>query len=236
MASRTLGIVLTKRGKHGGMDIPMCGVPVVRADEYLQRLIAAGHRVAVCEQLEDPAEARKRGSKAVVKRDVVRIVTPGTITEDGLLDARRANMLAAVAARSVQAAAMIMLSQRQISRPAKRRCCRSLSVISPARSRGSTRPNCWFPTRSVMTRPVHRCSRSPGPPLPGWRGTGSTGFGRKPHRNLFRRHHARSLRGFLGGRTLGFRRHPDLSRPHPARQGRSLATAAPVGFRSVHAD
>ncbi len=96
MASRTLGIVLTKRGKHGGMDIPMCGVPVVRSDEYLQRLIAAGHRVAVCEQMEDPAEARKRGSKAVVHRDVVRIVTPGTITEDGLLDARRANILAAL--------------------------------------------------------------------------------------------------------------------------------------------
>lgn len=96
-ASRTLGIVLTKRGKHGGMDIPMCGVPVVRADEYLQRLIAAGHRVAVCEQMEDPAEARKRGSKSVVRRDVVRIVTPGTITEEGLLDARRANILLALA-------------------------------------------------------------------------------------------------------------------------------------------
>ena len=97
VASRTLGIVLTKRGKHGGMDIPMCGVPVIRADEYLQRLIAGGHRVAVCEQMEDPAEARKRGSKSIVRRDVVRIVTPGTITEEGLLDARRANVLMALA-------------------------------------------------------------------------------------------------------------------------------------------
>ncbi|OYU48359.1 MAG: DNA mismatch repair protein MutS [Rhizobiales bacterium PAR1] len=97
VASRTLGIVLTKRGKHSGMDIPMCGVPVIRADEYLQRLIAGGHRVAVCEQMEDPAEARKRGSKSVVRRDVVRIVTPGTITEEGLLDARRANVLLALA-------------------------------------------------------------------------------------------------------------------------------------------
>ncbi|WP_407048982.1 DNA mismatch repair protein MutS [Methyloraptor flagellatus] len=96
-ASRTLGIVLTKRGKHHGQDIPMCGVPVVRADEYLQRLIAAGHRVAVCEQLEDPAEARKRGSKSVVRRDVVRLVTPGTITEDNLLDTGRSNFLLAVA-------------------------------------------------------------------------------------------------------------------------------------------
>jgi DNA mismatch repair protein MutS len=97
IASRTLGIVLTKRGRHQGLDIPMCGVPVHRADEYLQRLIAAGHRVAVCEQLEDPAEARKRGSKAVVRRDVTRLVTAGTITEDALLDPARANTLVAIA-------------------------------------------------------------------------------------------------------------------------------------------
>src|SRR5262245_52419482 len=71
IASRALGIVLTKRGKHLGTDIPMCGVPVERADEYLHRLIALGHRVAVCEQLEDPAEAKKRGGKSVVKRDVI---------------------------------------------------------------------------------------------------------------------------------------------------------------------
>ncbi len=96
VASQALGIVLTKRGKHLGQDIPMCGVPVHRADEYLQRLIRKGFRVAVCEQLEDPAEARKRGSKAVVKRDVVRLVTPGTLTEDTLLDARARNYLTAL--------------------------------------------------------------------------------------------------------------------------------------------
>jgi DNA mismatch repair protein MutS len=95
-AAQALGIVLTKRGKHLGEDIPMCGVPIHRADEYLQRLIAGGFRVAVCEQLEDPAEARKRGSKAVVKRDVVRLVTPGTLTEDNLLDARSRNYLTAI--------------------------------------------------------------------------------------------------------------------------------------------
>lgn len=95
-ASEALSIVLTKRGKHQGQDIPMCGVPVHRADEYLQRLIKKGYRVAVCEQLEDPAEARKRGAKAVVKRDVVRLVTPGTITEDALLDAKARNYLTAV--------------------------------------------------------------------------------------------------------------------------------------------
>src|SRR6187401_2848290 len=96
-ASRALGIVLTKRGKHLGRDIPMCGVPVIRSDEYLHRLIALGHRVAVCEQTEDPAEAKKRGSKSVVRRDVVRLVTPGTITEETLLDASRNNYLLAIA-------------------------------------------------------------------------------------------------------------------------------------------
>jgi DNA mismatch repair protein MutS len=96
VAAKALGIVLTKRGKHLGADIPMCGVPVVRADEYLQRLIKQGYRVAVCEQLEDPAAARKRGSKAVVRRDVVRLVTPGTLTEDTLLDARARNYLTGV--------------------------------------------------------------------------------------------------------------------------------------------
>jgi DNA mismatch repair protein MutS len=96
-ASRALGIVLTKRGKHLGRDIPMCGVPIERSDEYLHRLIALGHRVAVCEQLEDPAEAKKRGAKSVVRRDVIRLVTPGTLTEDTLLDARRNNYLLAIA-------------------------------------------------------------------------------------------------------------------------------------------
>src|ERR1700755_1414577 len=97
IASRALGIMLTKRGKHQGMDIPMCGVPVERSDDYLHRLIAAGHRVAVCEQMEDPAAARARGNKSVVRRDVVRLVTPGTLTEDTLLDARTNNYLLAIA-------------------------------------------------------------------------------------------------------------------------------------------
>ncbi len=96
-ASRALGIVLTKRGKHQGQDIPMCGVPVERSEEYLHRLIAKGFRVAVCEQTEDPAEAKKRGAKSVVKRGVVRLVTPGTLTEDTLLDAKRNNWLMAIA-------------------------------------------------------------------------------------------------------------------------------------------
>jgi DNA mismatch repair protein MutS len=96
VASRALGIVLTKRGKHQGFDIPMCGVPVHAADDYLQKLIGLGHRVAVCEQIEDPAEAKKRGGKSVVKRDVVRLVTPGTITEDRLLSPAESSFLMAL--------------------------------------------------------------------------------------------------------------------------------------------
>ncbi|MCW5731288.1 MAG: DNA mismatch repair protein MutS [Alphaproteobacteria bacterium] len=95
-AARALDIVLTRRGKHNGEDIQMCGVPVHAADAYLARLIRGGFKVAVCEQVEDPAEARKRGAKAVVRRDVVRLVTPGTLTEETLLDARRRNYLAAL--------------------------------------------------------------------------------------------------------------------------------------------
>ena len=96
IAARALGIVLTKRGKHNGEDIAMCGVPVERSDDYLHTLIALGHRVAVCEQTEDPAEARKRGAKSVVRREVVRLVTPGTITEERLLDPAKANLLVAL--------------------------------------------------------------------------------------------------------------------------------------------
>ncbi|MFL5298185.1 MAG: DNA mismatch repair protein MutS [Phenylobacterium sp.] len=103
-AAAALGITLTARGQHGGQPIPMCGVPVHAAEAYLAKLIRAGFKVAVCEQLENPAEARKRGSKSVVRRDVVRIVTPGTLTEEGLLDARGANRLAAIAVRAGGAA------------------------------------------------------------------------------------------------------------------------------------
>ncbi len=96
-AAAALDIALTKRGLHLGQDIPMCGVPVHAAEGYLLTLIRKGFRVAIAEQMEDPAEAKKRGSKSVVRRDVVRLVTPGTLTEDTLLEARRHNYLAAFA-------------------------------------------------------------------------------------------------------------------------------------------
>ena len=88
-AAAALDIALTKRGRHDGDDIPMAGVPVRAHEAYLERLIRKGFKVAICEQTEDPAETRKRGGGAVVAREVVRLVTPGTITEDSLLDARR---------------------------------------------------------------------------------------------------------------------------------------------------
>ncbi|HEY3798601.1 MAG TPA: DNA mismatch repair protein MutS, partial [Caulobacteraceae bacterium] len=103
-AAAALGIALTHRGTHAGAPIPMAGVPAHAMDAYLAKLIRAGFKVAVVDQMEDPAEARKRGSKAVVRRELTRVVTPGTLTEEGLLDARGANRLAAVAVRAGQGA------------------------------------------------------------------------------------------------------------------------------------
>ncbi len=96
-AAAALDIALTARGEYRGAPIPMCGVPFHAADAYLARLIRADFRIAVCEQLEDPAEARKRGAKSIVRRGVVRIVTPGTLTEDALLEPRTHNWLLAFA-------------------------------------------------------------------------------------------------------------------------------------------
>jgi DNA mismatch repair protein MutS len=96
-AAQALDIALTKRGRHNGADIPMCGVPVHTAEAYLARLIRAGFKVAICDQLEDPAEARRRGARGPIRRAVTRVVTAGTLTEEGLLDARRHNYLAGIA-------------------------------------------------------------------------------------------------------------------------------------------
>ena len=88
VAAGCLDIALTARGEHEGEPIPMCGVPIHAAEAYLARLIRAGHRVAIAEQIESPAEARKRGAKSVVNRAIVRVVTAGTLTEEALLDSR----------------------------------------------------------------------------------------------------------------------------------------------------
>src|SRR3974377_708265 len=94
-AAQALDIALTKRGKHLGEDIPMCGVPVHAAEQYLEKLIRKGFRVAVCEQMEDPQETRRRGAKAVARREGPPALRPRTLTEDALLEARAANMIVA---------------------------------------------------------------------------------------------------------------------------------------------
>ena len=103
-AAPVLEVALTRRGRHQGEEIAMCGVPVHAVDVYLQRAIRRGFKVAICEQLEDPAEARRRGGRPLVRRDVVRVVTPGTVTEDSLLEPRVTLWLAAAAIRSGRAA------------------------------------------------------------------------------------------------------------------------------------
>jgi DNA mismatch repair protein MutS len=114
-AAATLDIALTSRGEHGGAPIPMCGVPVHSAESYLARLIKAGHRVAIAEQTETPAEAKARGSKALVARAIVRYVTAGTLTEETLLDSRRDNMLVALAQTGGEGASEIGIAAADIS-------------------------------------------------------------------------------------------------------------------------
>lgn len=96
IASQALGLALAKRGKHGEEDLQMCGVPHHALESYLYKLIEEGYKVAICEQLESPEEAKKRGYKAVVRRDIVRIITPGTITEESILDTKNPNYLIAI--------------------------------------------------------------------------------------------------------------------------------------------
>jgi DNA mismatch repair protein MutS len=134
-AAEALGIALTARGTHGGQPIPMAGVPVHAAEAYLAKLIRAGFKVAVCEQMEDPAEARKRGSKSVVRRDLVRVVTPGTLTEEGLLDARGSNRLAAIAVRAGQAAvASVEISTGEVEcwMPGRDGLAAALAALAPS--------------------------------------------------------------------------------------------------------
>ena len=97
VASKALDIALTKRGKYENADVPMCGVPFHAYESYLAKLIRQGYKVAICEQTEDPKEAKKRGAKSVVQREVIRLVTAGTLTEDHLLDSKKNNFLLAFA-------------------------------------------------------------------------------------------------------------------------------------------
>jgi DNA mismatch repair protein MutS len=134
-AAAAIGIALTHRGTHAGQPIPMAGVPAHAAEAYLAKLIRAGFKVAVVDQMEDPTEAKKRGSKAVVRRELTRVVTPGTLTEEGLLDARGANRLAAVALRAGQAAvASVELSTGEVE-------CLTLSPAAVASALAALQPS-----------------------------------------------------------------------------------------------
>ena len=151
-AAPALDIALTKRGRHQGDDIPMCGVPVHSAESYLERLIRHGFKVAICEQTEDPAAARKRGAKSLVERAVIRVVTPGTLTEDSLLEARRHNFLAALGAQPAGAGARLA---RHLDRRFPDRTGRGRHARRPS-SRASGRASCCCPR--ACSRP-RRCAR-----------------------------------------------------------------------------
>ena len=140
-ASAALDIALTKRGQHLGEDIKMCGVPVHSHEAYLSRLIRQGFKVAVCEQTEDPAEAKKRGAKSVVERGVVRVITPGTLTEDSLLDARAPQLSLRAGRGAGRAGAGLARSLDRPTSPPSRSCRAS----SPRRWRGSRPASCWCP-------------------------------------------------------------------------------------------
>ena len=143
-AAEALDIALTKRGKHGGEDIPMCGVPAHAAENYLLTLIRKGFRVAICEQMESPEEAKKRGYKSVVRRDVVRLVTPGTLTEDALLEPRQHNFLAAWAETS----------------GGKGHWPGPISLLVPFRS-WPARPSGWGPSLPACARLKFSCATGP---------------------------------------------------------------------------
>ena len=214
----------------------MCGVPVERADDYLNRLIALGHRVAVCEQIEDPAEAKKRGAKSVVKRDVVRLVTPGTITEERLLEPGRAQLLVAVQQVRRRGTAHATASPRSIFRPARSRSARPTRRALPRRSRGSSRARssrrrrvCDEPAfaRLIVEMRVRRdAARARGRRRRGGRAAGLRVLWRRDPRRLRRVHARRDRRRGAGARPMSSarrsRRGPRSRRRRGAARGASL--------------
>ena len=236
IASRALGIMLTKRGKHQGLDIPMCGVPVERSDDYLHRLIASGHRVAVCEQMEDPAAARARGNKSVVRRDVVRLVTPGTLTEDTLLDARANNYLLAIArARGSAGGDRIGLAWIDIS--TSEFIVTECSTGELAATLSRINPNEVIVTDALYGDPESGPLLRELPAVtPLTRDCLRQRHRRAAAVRLFRgRHHGRPQRDVAaGGDRCGRRRH--LYRPHPGRQTSAAVAAGARGRRHHHGD
>ncbi len=236
IASRTLGIVLTKRGKHQGLDIPMCGVPVERSEDYLHRLIEAGHRVAVCEQTEDPAAARARGNKSVVRRGVVRLVTPGTLTEDTLLDAKANNYLLAIArARGSVGADRIGLAWIDISTAEfiVTECATGELAATLAR----INPNEVIVTDALYGDPdLGPLLRELPAVTPLTRDVLRQRHRRAAAVRLFcRRHHGRAQRDVAAG-SHGCCRRRDLYRPHPGRKAPAAVAAVARGRRHHHGD
>ena len=223
-ASAALDIALTKRGQHLGQDIPMCGVPVHAAEGYLLTLIRKGFRVAVCEQMEDPAEARKRGAKSVVRREVVRLVTPGTLTEESLLEARRHNYLAAFA--EVRGEGGVRLGRR-LDRRSRRSASARGSMLGPMLARLAPREVLVSEAQEGELRELVGEAGAVATPLAraSFDSTGGRGAGGG---DCFR---VASLDGFAAfGRAEvgGARRDHRLSRADPAR---AAAAAAPAGAR-----
>ena len=217
----------------------MCGVPIERADDYLHRLIAKGHRVAVCEQLEDPAEAKKRGGKSVVRRDVVRLVTPGTITEERLLEPGRANMLLAVQrgrpgeGRVVYGLAALDISTGAFSLGESRR---GGSRAGDRADRAERDRRAAGPVRRSRFRPAGRRDGNR-VDAAGARGARRR-FGGAAGRGLLRRRHAGGVRRVQPRRDRRRGAGARLSQAHPdrraaaARAPRRAARAAP-GSRST---
>ena len=222
-ASAALDIALTKRGQHLGQDIPMCGVPVHAAEGYLLTLIRKGFRVAVCEQMEDPAEARKRGAKSVVRREVVRLVTPGTLTEESLLEARRHNYLAAFAeVRGEGAFAWVDVSTGDLT---VTECPRVM--LGPMLARLAPREVLVSEAQEGGAARADRRGRRGGDAA----GAGELRFDRRRGAGggdlpggL-----ARRLRGVRAGRGRGARRDHRLSRDDPARAAAAAASAGARG-------
>ena len=233
-AAAAIGIALTHRGTHAGAPIPMAGVPVHAAEAYLAKLIRAGFKVAVCEQMEDPAEARKRGGKSVVRREIVRVVTPGTLTEDGLLEARGANRLAAVAVRAGQAAvASVELSTGEVE-------CFALGTDALAAALAALAPSEILVPDRLFAEPAISAAlkAAGGAGAADGAGAGRAGRLRGAAEAALRRRDPRRLR--RPDRRGGRRARPDRrpSGDHPGRPragavGRRAAPARPTSWRSI---
>ena len=230
-AAEALDIALTKRGKHLGEDIPMCGVPVHAAEAYLEKLIRKGFRVAVCEQIEDPAEAKKRGAKSVVKREVMRLVTPGTLTEDSLLEAR-----------AVQSAGGAGARRRRLRAGRGRHVDRRVFASSPVDARGDrhrtgaaiARANCWCPMRCWRDEDSGAAVQGAGP---GAVAAAAQPVSIPPHgeRALKAHYSVLSLDGFGAfspRRTVGGGRADRLSRSDPEGQAPGAAAARRASRRA----